>query len=324
MTDTLTEFERGPLLDDGEFMFNQERLERDFYLTERVKAGYTECEPTPDRPRPSVVDGSLDEDAAEALGELWTHYNKLAMKVANELASIVKDMPAISREDLVNEAYFGLYHAAVKWHPSKQITLLMQARQLMTSRMYKFIDSTSTTIRIPAYRRQEIRKAQKTKWNIYQDTEHMPKRERVARALKISIFDANVIARDEALTLEMGSIDGGYFEDERDGHSIYGVRENRWQRIDPAATEQRAVEEEMLLEDLRRIVNKALGDHLSGQDLEMILERFVKQRTLSDLADARGVSIEAIRKREVRLIQTLRKAAYIDPEFRAALFDANQ
>lgn len=49
----------------------KERLARDTALTTRIKEGYSPAEPTASNPHPTIVEGSLTEDAVEALGELY-------------------------------------------------------------------------------------------------------------------------------------------------------------------------------------------------------------------------------------------------------------
>jgi DNA-directed RNA polymerase sigma subunit (sigma70/sigma32) len=117
----------------------------------------------------------------------------------------------------------------------------------------------------------------------------------------------------------MGSIDGGYFEDDRDKHSNGDFRpsEHSWGPVNPTASEQRAIEEDFLLTDLARIVQATFEDHndsvmpafgLSELEKDVIKLRILTNQplNLAELGEALGISPTRARNAEARALTKLR------------------
>lgn len=333
----ISDAERGPRLPDGEFMFNQERLERDFALTQRIQAGYIPAEPTGENPHPKIVDGDLDDDAAQALNELWGHYEPAAQKSVSEMRGLVDKIPSIDEGDLLGEAFLGFYHSSLRWKPragDKPVTFLTHARSMMRNYMQGFIDDTATAVRLPRGLRQDVRRLNRTLWKMYGARERLPFRQAVGEAMGLNAAEVDRLAATEALTHQMGSIDVGYFEDDRDKHSIYGKRpdsEVTWKPIDPSAEEQRRVDDEVLQTGIASYVRETLGGMgLDSTDLAVLRIRFFGDKsdgmplTLQETAEelskltGRKFSRERIRQIEARVLAKLRQA---DAKGETSLYD---
>ena len=333
----ISDAERGPRLPGGEFMFNQERLERDFALTQRIQAGYIPAEPTDENPHPKIIDGDLDDDAAQALNELWVHYEPAAQKRVGEMRGLVDKIPSIDEGDLLGEAFLGFYHSSLRWKPKagdKPVTFLTHARSMMRNYMQGFIDDAATAVRIPRNVRQDVRRLNRSLWKLYADRERLPFRRAVGEAMGLNAAEVDRLTATEALTHQMGSIDVGYFEDDRDKHSIFGKRpdsEVTWKPIDPSAAEQRRVDDEVLQTDVARYVRETLGGiGMSDTEQAVLRIRFfgdksdgmplTLEETAKELSKLQGIQYtrERVRQIEAKVLAKLRKA---DAKGETSLYD---
>ncbi|MCA9343425.1 sigma-70 family RNA polymerase sigma factor [Candidatus Saccharibacteria bacterium] len=294
----------------------QERLIRDIELTNRIKAGYTQAEPTDENPNPKIDDGILDDDACVALSELSEVYQPLMRKLSNkEYRKAKRSSPMIAKDDLEQEAFCGLFRASLAWNPEKANgSFTSYARRSIWGNVRRYVDEVKGSVRVPAPMRTKINKARNTYWSIYSEEEHLPMRERLATALGTSIEGVVDIMQVEALTDQMGSIDQGYFEDDRDQHSTYGKGEGRWRPIDPSASEMQAVEEEVMIGEIKRVVNSVLDgvreEELTDREVKVIQMRFLRpdneRLTLGEMSRVLGVTRERVRQIESKALAKLR------------------
>lgn len=292
----------------------QERLQRDLDLTNRIKAGYTPADPSMKNPHPRIIDGTLDQDGTEALGELHFAYERLCIKIASKTARRHDKSPSITTEDLAQEALFGIYHSALKWSSEKNISFLTYASPKIKHYLDRYVDDHETAIRIPSGTRDQVRKYGSTIWKIYQTTESIPFRERVASAMGIPPNKVDQIAAWEAETAQMGSIDKGYFSDGRDRHSTFDMGEGKWRSAVPGASEMKAVEDEVMVNAIVDIVQETLRpgeEGLSKQEVDLLRARFFGvdgsgPMTLDESGKIHGISGERVREIEARTLAKLR------------------
>ncbi len=294
----------------------QERYRRDVDLVQRVQIGFTPEQPSEDNPRPRTTDGVMTEDGASALGELYLHYEPMIHKFARDTYFKLGRPPGFSMDDLDQEGFYGLFRAALGWNPERaRGGFLSYASVTVSRQIMRRAEEVSTTVRLPHDVRDKVKKYRGIYWQSYEDTEHMPRRKRIARLMGVSVEAVDDFAVNEALTYQMGSINGGYFEDDRDQHSTFGkTRDDRWKPIDPAASERREVEEEILISEIQKIVNEALvsgsSTGLSDREAEILRLRFFgkdgKPMTHDEIAEEFGVSRERIRQIESKTLAKLR------------------
>src|SRR5437868_4936681 len=98
-------------------VFNIDRLQQDYKLTQDIQDGYNPpivSSGTKHR----IIDGNLKTDAAKsALSEIWHQYRPAAVGLSRKYGARIASIPTISQDDLINQGFFGVYHAAVVWHP---------------------------------------------------------------------------------------------------------------------------------------------------------------------------------------------------------------
>ncbi len=294
----------------------QEGLIRDIELTNRIKAGYTQAEPTDENPNPKIDEGILDDDAREALSELSGVYQPLMRKILNkEYRKAKQASPMISKDDLEQEAFCGLFRASLAWDPERgNGSFTSYARQSIWGSVRRYVDEVKGAVRVPALMRNKIDRARNTYWSIYGTEEHLPMRERLATALGTSIEWVVEIMQVEAMTDQMGSIDQGYFRDDRDQHSTYGKGEGLWHPIDPSASEMQTVEEGLIISEIKRVVNSVLdeakGEGLTDRHMKVIQMRFLRpdneRLTLEETGRVLGITRESARQIEAKALAKLR------------------
>ncbi len=281
---------------------DQERLIRDTVLTERVRAGFTPAEPSPENTRPLVVDGQLDDDATLALGELWQSYLPATFSVLRKFMD--KGKPGYDRDDLTQEAFLAMLHSSLKWDPNGRITFLTHYRHMAFNYMNRYTQNTRSTVRIPVHEREKITKLNSVLWSVYGRDGHLPYKRHL----------------EEALADQMGSIDDHFFADDRDKHSIFGrARDAKMHPIDPSASEQAEVEQEIMLSDLQGVMQNlvragALRERslLSQREIDVLRMRFFEKKNLEEIAKVFGITRESVRQIESKVLAKLRHGEVSD------------
>lgn len=248
----------------------QDRLVRDIELTNRIKAGYTPAEPCDEKPRPRIIDGTIDEDAQEALGDLFMHYERLVAKEAHERAGRVHNKTSLSLDDFKNQGYFGIYHAAITYNPELGMSYTSHARRTVKSHLDYFAKQHESLIRLPSDVRDDISRYGRTIWLTYQAQERIPTRRQIARISGQTPEEIDRIAIAEAFTTQMGSIDEGYYTDGRDRKSTLEAGEGKWRSITPEATATRAVDIEATTTVLSEAIREVLAEREDMGDISRL------------------------------------------------------
>jgi RNA polymerase sigma factor (sigma-70 family) len=290
----------------------QERLARDSALCTRVQAGYTPAESTKETPRPRIVDGTLDDDAKDALGELFVHYENLTAKLAHKHNS-AHNRTSADLNDLKQQGFFGIYHAAVTFNPGLDTSFTTHARITISSHLTKFINEHESLIRVPADVRGDIRRYGRTIWSTYQSQERMPSRTQIADLTGKTPAEVDRIAIAEAFTTQMGSIDEGYYTDGRDRKTTLEAGDGKWRSVVPGASEMRSVEDDIMVKAIVDIVQNSLQpveNGLSDKEIEIIKLRFFGvgegALTLEEVGKILGITREAVRISEAKTLAKLR------------------
>lgn len=312
-TELNPEFYRGPVDESGEHIFNQTRLERDFILTQRIQNGYTPAEPTDDNPRPRIIDGTLNSDAQEALSCVWTQYEPSVSSIARKKASKNWRKPTISYDDLLQEGFFGVYQASLTWNPSKNITFLTMVNKHAMNYMNMLISTRSTTIRTPIHLAQTLSRLDGINWGIYQERGRQPRKSELAEITGMSTTKIGRLLVAHSMTREMGSLDRGFFEDERDGHSLGGrTLDSKMHPISPSATEAQGTETEALAEHTEEFVlDEIFGEGskkygVTEREKEVLRLRYIVGMSFEEVGRHFGVTRERIRQIEIKAKDKIR------------------
>lgn len=299
----------------------QERLQRDIELTDRVKAGYTPPERTEENTRPAILDGQFDEDARDALGQLSESYKGLIYQRAFKLYNKLAWQPSIEEDDLAQEGFSAICLASLAWDPDKSRGgFTSYLREYIDQRMNRYIYNCISTIRVPVGQRLAIARYLQAQWSIYGSEEHVPSRKRLAEIFGVSVEEIDELAIANALTGQMGSLEGGFFEDNRDGHSTFGRGEGEWHDPNPEVQKPISTEEEVVLSALKDVVASIFDTNLNGKlrdrEVEVLKLRFFgvegEPLTLEEIGKMLGVTRERVRQIESKALAKLRRPGVRD------------
>jgi len=308
----------------------QERLLRDVKLSDRVKEGYSPAQATDELPRPRIIDGSLNPDGQIALGELFLCYENLAIKEGFRYNSKTRNKTSLSTDDLINQSYFGIYHAAITYNVDRGMSFTSHANQLIRNHLDNFTKQHESLVRLPSDVRDNVRRLGETVWSAHQFQERFPTRKRIAEAMDTSPNEVEELQIHEAKTVQMGSIDKGYYSDGRDGKSTLEAGEGKWSPVYPGAELYReaGVEAEALSKMAQEIIQQVLNEHESSGEVakrgvQVVRLRFFgnsendwQPMTHKEVSNSlgkltgRSYSRERIRQIEVKTIAVLRSSKY--------------
>ncbi len=303
-----------------------ERHERDANLTTIIKEGYTPAQPTEENPKPRVIDGSLTPEANSALYDLYVAYKPLVANTAKKLAEQYKNYPAITFDDLMSEGYFGVWHGALNWDPSYGTGFLGYVSKNIKEYQKRFCSNHSTAVRLPLDARESVADYRRAVWQTYSAECRYPDHERIARVLGLTASRVDRIAISEAMTSQMGSLDRGYYADDRETHSTYERGAGDWRAINPSSSEMISVEDHAMGDALSRSVNEAVDKNsnlLTIRESTVIDLRYFGNNgagmTLQEVGDELGVSRERIRVIEANAFSKLR-GSYTSRDLKDLLF----
>lgn len=298
----------------GEQRVDPEIFARDLSLTQRIKAGYTpHIDENGEEGR--IIDGHLDEDAAEALSELWQVYRRATVKMAHRRAGSLDEISAINVQDLANESYFGIYHAAITWNPDRGRSFQLFATIMVNNYMNWYVDDHSTTVRTPRYIRQAIRRVDDTYWGLYRQGKGRPTEEVVAKKAGITVEKLRELKRAKRLTREMASLDtgGGEIGSIHSPTSKPLIEWMKWEPIDLTAEQSPSVIHNLVVEDLellaRRIISGDRFPRLDERDREILKLRHMGdagERSQREVGELIGISHQAVNQRERKAVKNLR------------------
>lgn len=290
--------------------------ELDIDATTRVKNGFTQ-DPAANDHNPRIIDGSLNEDGQLAFQELTERYCASIHKVVIDNAWLVHNTPAIDKEDLFSEAQFAILHAALRWDSERGQSFFTYSYKKLDNYIRSAIDDTKSTVRIPPNKRTQVRRARSAQWRCYQQTEHMPSREHVASELNIPPVQADELFAIDALTSEMGSLEGGYFTDDRTQRSVFTTYDAQLRPISPETTLSESVEDEAIIRSMQGQIDKVLNSpflNLGPHERYVVAERLRTRdpQYLSQIGERLGVSAQRVGIIEEKTLAMLRNPVVID------------
>lgn len=100
-------------------------------LVRQVKQGFKPTSAGGDGLRPSIIEGTLDDDGLGAFAKLVEMYQSLVAEVASQYQDEIEDMPAIDIDDLISEGYGGILHAALTFSIDQKDSFRRLVRRYM-------------------------------------------------------------------------------------------------------------------------------------------------------------------------------------------------
>lgn len=102
----------------------------------------------------------------------------------------IKPYTAIEQtEDLLQEAYFGLWEAVQHYETSENVLFMTYAGYWIKQAIIRYIENCGSVIRIPGHTRQKMMRYNKTVQNLIQEQGKVPTDKEIADYMKISLSD---------------------------------------------------------------------------------------------------------------------------------------
>ena len=204
-------------------------------------------------------------------------------------------------EDLLQEAYFGLWEAAKYYESSKNVKFMTYAHFWVRQSIVRYIENCGSIIRRPSGFKQKMDRYNKTVQDFAQAYGRIPTDREMAEALEISLQKVEEI---KIALQEVASLDASLKADEEIslGDAIADEYSLENEVTDKIFNEYRKIE-------LWRIVE----ENADAQQERVIREYFKEGKTLSQIARESGISLERVRQyrqaglRRLRASRVLKK-----------------
>ena len=228
-------------------------------------------------------------DVAENMLQLWQQNKGYICKIVNAYREYAEE------DDLYQEGYLGLSEAVTHYSQEAGIPFITYAGYWIKQRIVRYIKKNGT-VRLPEFMHNRIRSYNKliSKWQ--QAYGRKPTDEETCCYLDISEKTLEDMKKAAGMA-KIASLDVPVGE-EKDS-SLYDLL--------PGS----ANEEEEILDRIQRkqlcTVLWPMVDSLPDQQPEILRARYQEGRTLKDIAQERGTTLEAIRQQEQKGLRELRK-----------------
>lgn len=189
--------------------------------------------------------------------------------------------------DLMQQAYFGLYNAALKYNQEEMECSFISILKFYILNSIRDNGNFTARMNYYVYKYKKIRNDYHQKYDCYPDDDYM------CKVLKVGIKGLNYIK--QCATTSMLSLNT--FIGEEDNTELGDI-------IPDESIED--FDDIVEREDLKRIVNRALFK-LSNREEHILRELYYKNRTLESVGNDTGIGRERVRQLKERGLRNLRK-----------------
>lgn len=245
-----------------------------------------------------VKDIQSGANARESLDKLYQNNRGFIYKIARKYAAYAEI------DDLMQEAFFGLYEAARRFEFGYDVAFISYAAYWIRLSIDRYVKNNGT-VRISVHMRERIEDYNKISQIWQQEYSRKPTDKEICYIMGIS---DEVLERVKAAACmaRIGSLDTPVGED--GDATLYDL-------VPCAVDEYEQVLEDIQQEQLRAAI-WPLVDALPENLPYIIRARYQEQRTFVDIARESGVTIEAIRQKEknaMRILRLPRNARKLQP-----------
>ncbi len=237
-------------------------------------------------------------NASYSLDKLYQNNRGFIYRIACKYASYAEI------DDLMQEAFFGLYEAARRFEFGYDVAFISYAAYWIRLSIDRYVKNNGT-VRISVHMRERIEDYNKISQIWQQEYSRNPTNKEICHLMGIS-DEALKNVKAAACMARIGSLDTPVGEDE--DATLYDL-------VPCAVDEYEQVLEDIQQEQLRAAI-WPLVDALPENLPYIIRARYQEQRTFVDIARESGVTIEAIRQKEknaMRILRLPRNARKLQP-----------
>ena len=231
------------------------------------------------------------EDVQSNMLKLWQQNRGMIERLANDYSKVEE------REDLKQEAYFGLCKAVESYDPDKGSSFLTWAIYWIRQSMQRYCQNNGT-IRIPVHSQEDLRQYKKLQNLFYLHVGRLPNTREYCYYLGCSVKTLESLQRNDRLS-RIGSIDIPITGLENDNVTVGDTAADPG---DPYSEILDSVTEQQLKEILWDIV-----EDLPGKEPAVIKMRYQENLTYKETAARTGITTEAARQWELKALREMRR-----------------
>lgn len=197
-------------------------------------------------------------------------------------------------EDLLQEAYFGLWEATQHYESSENVLFMTYAMYWIKQAVVKYIEKCGCVVKMPGTIRHKINRYKKCVEKLEQEHGRIPTDAEIAECMGVSLA---VVEEIKIYNQSISSIDAPMTEDEgvTIGDSIKADYDLENSLIDK-------IYDEHCKNELWGIVER----YTSDRENEIIQDIFIKNKTLREIAGEQGIGFQRVRQLKEQGLQRLR------------------
>lgn len=196
-------------------------------------------------------------------------------------------------EDLLQEAYFGLWEAVQHYETSENVRFMTYAEYWVKQSIQRYLEKCGSTVRIPSHTRQRIGRYRKTVQELEQELGRVPTDNEIADKMRISV---GLLPELKIWMQGVASLDTPLADDN-------------------SLTLADTIQADFSLED--ETIDKMYAEHskselwgiverfTSDRENHIIREIFINNRTMSAVAREQGITIERVRQTKEKGLRRL-------------------
>lgn len=231
------------------------------------------------------------EDVQSNMLKLWQQNRGMIERLANDYSKVEE------REDLKQEAYFGLCRAVESYVPDKGSSFLTWAVYWIRQSMQRYCQNNGT-IRIPVHSQEDLRQYKKLQNLFYLHVGRLPNTREYCYYLGCSEKTLESLQRNDRLS-RIGSIDKPITGLENDnvtvGDTVADPGEPYNEILDSITGQQ-----------LKEILWDIVED-LPGKEPSVLKMRYQENLTYKETAARTGITTEAARQWELKALREMRR-----------------
>lgn len=231
-------------------------------------------------------------NSSDNMGKLYEQNKGMICKISRKYAALT------DIEDLMQEAYFGLYEAVKHYEIDSEVRFITYATFWIKQSMQRYVENNASTIRLPVHTQQLYSKYSKIVNAFVEKHNRKPTDREVSRLLDTSVKKIQNIKKALYEVGNMDSLD----------QSIGGENDNI--RLSDSVIGSNGIENDILDQIIENDKKGSLWgiveENTSELENKVIVNRYKKDLTLEATGKEIGVSRERVRQLESAALRKLR------------------
>lgn len=212
------------------------------------------------------------------------------------IRKIVKPYTQYEREeDLLQEAFFGLYNAVAKYEGSENVLFMSYAGYWIKQAVTRYVQNCGALIRIPTYTHEKIFKYRKAFQLLSQELNRIPTNAELAEYMKMPVGELEKL---QNYGRGVSSLDAPLSEEDEGATLGDTIKDDLSVENDTVDKMYR----EYTKNELWGIVER----HTSVLENEVIRQIFIENKTMSKVAEEKGITLSRIRDIKEKGLRRLR------------------